>query len=64
MRLIRLSLLAVLSAALMIAGLVPAQAAAGPYTALGDSYSSGVGTRPVPSNNVGCHWLVSPPRNP
>jgi hypothetical protein len=55
MRLIRLSLLAVLTAALMIAGLVPAQAAAGPYTALGDSYSSGVGTRNYYPDSGSCY---------
>ncbi len=55
MRLIRSSLLALLTAALTLAGLQPAQAAAGPYTALGDSYSSGVGTRTYYSDSGSCH---------
>jgi hypothetical protein len=59
MRLTRLSLLAGLAAALaagVTIGLQPAaQAAAGPYTALGDSYSSGVGTRTYYSDSGSCY---------
>jgi lysophospholipase L1-like esterase len=58
MRTIRLSLLAAvtaLAAVVALAGLQSAQAAAGPYTALGDSYSSGVGTRTYYSDSGSCH---------
>ena len=55
MRPVRLSLLAVLTAALTLLGLPPAQAAAGPYTALGDSYSSGVGTRNYYPDSGSCY---------
>lgn len=52
---LRLAFLATaVSALLTLAGLVPAQAAAGPYTALGDSYSSGVGTRTYYSDSGSC----------
>src|SRR5689334_5400124 len=40
---------------LTLAGIGPAQAAAGPYTALGDSYSSGVGTRTYYSDSGSCY---------
>lgn len=40
---------------LTLIGVSPAQAAAGPYTALGDSYSSGVGTRTYYSDSGSCH---------
>jgi lysophospholipase L1-like esterase len=55
MRLIRLSLLAAVIAALTLVGVQSAQAAAGPYTALGDSYSSGVGTRSYYSDSGSCY---------
>jgi lysophospholipase L1-like esterase len=55
MRLIRLSLLAAVIAALTLVGVQSAQAAAGPYTALGDSYSSGVGTRAYYSDSGSCY---------
>ncbi|HEY0453189.1 SGNH/GDSL hydrolase family protein [Actinophytocola sp.] len=55
MRIIRPALLAVLTAALTLVGLQPAQAAAGPYVALGDSYSSGVGTRTYYSDSGSCY---------
>lgn len=38
-----------------LAGVSQAQAAAGPYTALGDSYSSGVGTRTYYSDSGSCY---------
>ncbi|TDV55215.1 SGNH/GDSL hydrolase family protein [Actinophytocola oryzae] len=40
---------------LTLAGVTQAQAAAGPYTALGDSYSSGVGTRTYYSDSGSCY---------
>jgi lysophospholipase L1-like esterase len=40
---------------LTLAGVGQAQAAAGPYTALGDSYSSGVGTRNYYSDSGSCY---------
>ncbi|MGH3760752.1 SGNH/GDSL hydrolase family protein [Actinophytocola sp.] len=59
MRLVRSALLAFLLAALTaglaLVGLSPAQAAAGPYTALGDSYSSGVGTRTYYPDSGSCY---------
>jgi len=55
MRLIRATLLTALTAALALVGVQPAQAAAGPYTALGDSYSSGVGTRNYYSDSGSCY---------
>lgn len=55
MRSVRLSLLAVLTAVLTLAGLQSAHAVAGPYTALGDSYSSGVGTRTYYSDSGSCY---------
>jgi lysophospholipase L1-like esterase len=38
-----------------LVGVTQAQAAAGPYTALGDSYSSGVGTRTYYSDSGSCY---------
>ncbi len=59
MRPARRTLLAAATAALAVAlavGVIPsAQAAAGPYTALGDSYSSGVGTRNYYEDSGACH---------
>ncbi|HEY7591611.1 MAG TPA: SGNH/GDSL hydrolase family protein [Actinophytocola sp.] len=58
MRLVRPTLLAAVTAALAaVVALVgiPAQAAAGPYTALGDSYSSGVGTRNYYPDSGSCY---------
>jgi lysophospholipase L1-like esterase len=40
---------------LSLAGMTPAQAAGGAYTALGDSYSSGVGSRTYYSDSGSCH---------
>jgi GDSL-like lipase/acylhydrolase family protein len=58
MRLVRPALLAAVTAALAttiaIVG-IPAQAAPGPYTALGDSYSSGVGTRTYYEDSGSCY---------
>jgi len=54
MRPVRLALLAVLVAAMALVG-IPAQAAAGPYTALGDSYASGVGSREYYPDSGDCH---------
>lgn len=42
-------------ALLSLTGFTQAQAAAGPYTALGDSYSSGVGTRTYYSDSGSCY---------
>nr|WP_042191635.1 SGNH/GDSL hydrolase family protein [Kibdelosporangium sp. MJ126-NF4]CEL20198.1 putative secreted hydrolase [Kibdelosporangium sp. MJ126-NF4]CTQ97423.1 putative secreted hydrolase [Kibdelosporangium sp. MJ126-NF4] len=50
----RLSLLSLLITVLSVIGVHTAQAAAGPYTALGDSYSSGVGTRTYYSDSGSC----------
>ncbi|MPZ79841.1 MAG: SGNH/GDSL hydrolase family protein [Actinophytocola sp.] len=55
MRIIRPALLAVLTVALTLVGLQPAQAAAGPYVALGDSYSSGVGSRTYYADSGSCY---------
>ncbi|OLF17978.1 SGNH/GDSL hydrolase family protein [Actinophytocola xanthii] len=55
MRVIRAALLTALTAALTLTGVQPAQAAAGPYTALGDSYSSGVGTRTYYPDSGSCY---------
>jgi lysophospholipase L1-like esterase len=59
MRPVRRSLLAVLavlsSTALTLAVLPSAEAAAGPYTALGDSYSSGVGSRTYYEDSGSCY---------
>jgi lysophospholipase L1-like esterase len=43
-----------LALALSLAGLQTAQAASGPYTALGDSYSSGVGSRTYYADSGSC----------
>ncbi|MFC0110974.1 SGNH/GDSL hydrolase family protein [Kibdelosporangium aridum] len=50
----RLSLLSLLIVALSLVGVHTAQAAAGAYSALGDSYSSGVGTRSYYSDSGSC----------
>ncbi|GAB3463201.1 SGNH/GDSL hydrolase family protein [Actinophytocola sediminis] len=55
MRRIRAILLTVLTAALTLTGAQLAQAAAAPYTALGDSYSSGVGTRNYYADSGSCY---------
>jgi GDSL-like Lipase/Acylhydrolase family len=55
MRAIRAMLLTVLTATLALTGAQAAQAAVGPYTALGDSYSSGVGTRTYYSDSGSCY---------
>jgi lysophospholipase L1-like esterase len=49
-----LALLAVVAPALVAVGTAPAQAAAPPYVALGDSYSSGVGTRSYLADGTSC----------
>ena len=51
----RLALPVAVAILLTLVGIVPAQAAAGPYTALGDSYSSGVGTRTYYSDSGSCY---------
>lgn len=50
-------LVAVIAAVILLtlAGVGQAQAVAGPYTALGDSYSSGVGTRTYYSDSGSCY---------
>ncbi|MBP2327719.1 lysophospholipase L1-like esterase [Kibdelosporangium banguiense] len=50
----RLPVLLLLTLALSLAGVHTAQAAAGTYTALGDSYSSGVGTRTYYADSGSC----------
>ncbi|HEX2132017.1 MAG TPA: SGNH/GDSL hydrolase family protein [Actinophytocola sp.] len=55
MRPVRSLLLAALTAALTVTGAHTAQAAAGGYTALGDSYSSGVGTRTYYADSGDCY---------
>ena len=55
MRPIRAMLLTFLTATLALTGAPTAQAAAAPYTALGDSYSSGVGTRTYYSDSGSCY---------
>jgi lysophospholipase L1-like esterase len=52
---LRLALVTATVALLTLAGVGQAQAAAGPYTALGDSYSSGVGTRTYYSDSGSCY---------
>lgn len=52
---IRLALPIAVAILLGVLGISPAQAAAGPYTALGDSYSSGVGTRTYYSDSGSCY---------
>jgi len=54
MRALRAILLTALTAAIALTGAQTAQAAAGPYTALGDSYASGVGTRTYYSDSGDC----------
>ncbi|OLF18001.1 triacylglycerol lipase [Actinophytocola xanthii] len=51
----RAALFAALTAALALIGTQPAQAAAGPYVALGDSYSSGVGARNYYPDSGSCY---------
>ena len=52
---LRLALVTTAVTLLTLAGVAQAQAAAGPYTALGDSYSSGVGTRTYYSDSGSCY---------
>lgn len=52
---IRLALPIAVAILLGVLGISPAQAAVGPYTALGDSYSSGVGTRTYYSDSGSCY---------
>lgn len=52
---IRLSIPLCLAVVLGLAAVQPAQAAAGAYTALGDSYSSGVGSRTYYSDSGSCY---------
>jgi lysophospholipase L1-like esterase len=52
---LRTFLVTALATLLCLAGAGPAQAAAGPYTALGDSYSSGVGTRTYYADSGSCY---------
>jgi lysophospholipase L1-like esterase len=51
----RLALAIALTTLLTVPGVGQAQAAVGPYTALGDSYSSGVGTRTYYSDSGSCY---------
>lgn len=51
----RLTLVSAAVTLLCLTGVDQAQAAAGPYTALGDSYSSGVGTRTYYSDSGSCY---------
>jgi lysophospholipase L1-like esterase len=51
----RLALATTLATLLTLVGVGQAHAAAGPYTALGDSYSSGVGTRTYYSDSGSCY---------
>jgi lysophospholipase L1-like esterase len=52
---LRLAFLLPLVPALTLLGIQPAGAASGPYTALGDSYSSGVGTRTYLADSGSCY---------
>jgi lysophospholipase L1-like esterase len=52
---LRLALITAAVALITLTGVTQAQAAAGPYTALGDSYSSGVGTRNYYSDSGSCY---------
>jgi lysophospholipase L1-like esterase len=52
---LRLALISAAVALLTLTGVNQAQAAAGPYTALGDSYSSGVGTRNYYADSGSCY---------
>lgn len=54
-QLFRLAIALVFVATSLSAGFGTAQAAAGPYTALGDSFSSGVGTREYYSSSGSCY---------
>ncbi|HEX6352377.1 SGNH/GDSL hydrolase family protein [Actinophytocola sp.] len=54
-RSLRLSVITSAVTLLCLTGTGQAQAAAGPYTALGDSYSSGVGTRTYYSDSGSCY---------
>lgn len=54
-RSLRLAIVAAVSAAVALVGSTQAQAASGPYVALGDSYSSGVGTRSYYSDSGSCY---------
>jgi lysophospholipase L1-like esterase len=54
-RSLRLSVITAAVTLLTLAGTGQAQAAAGPYTALGDSYSSGVGTRNYYPDSGSCY---------
>ncbi|MGB3439840.1 MAG: SGNH/GDSL hydrolase family protein [Actinophytocola sp.] len=51
----RLALATAIATLLTLVGVGQAQAAAGPYTALGDSYSSGVGTRTYYPDSGSCY---------
>lgn len=51
----RLAIVTAFATALTLVGVTQAQAAAGPYTALGDSYSSGVGTGNYYSDSGSCY---------
>jgi lysophospholipase L1-like esterase len=51
----RLAVVTATISLLTLAGVTQAQAAAGPYTALGDSYSSGVGTRTYYADSGSCY---------
>ena len=55
MRVLKSAIITAAVALLSMAGVSQAQAAAGPYTALGDSYSSGVGTRNYFSDSGSCY---------
>jgi lysophospholipase L1-like esterase len=52
---LRLALITAAVTLLTLTGVNQAQAAAGPYTALGDSYSSGVGTRNYYADSGSCY---------
>jgi lysophospholipase L1-like esterase len=55
MRVLKSMMITATVALLTLTGVSQAQAAAGPYTALGDSYSSGVGTRTYYSDSGSCY---------
>jgi lysophospholipase L1-like esterase len=52
---IRIASVSAITALLVLGGAAQAQAAPGPYTALGDSYSSGVGTRTYYADSGSCY---------
>ncbi|MCA1655002.1 MAG: SGNH/GDSL hydrolase family protein [Pseudonocardiaceae bacterium] len=54
-RTVRLTIVTAVATLLTLAGATQAQAAPGPYTALGDSYSSGVGTRTYYPDSGSCY---------